>query len=486
MEKIITKKNIGLGLTALGTLLYIHLSIGSVIAAGLLVIWYSALGLGMLAALTGAALGIRRAVASWQISTAEVEMARAKAKIEARHIVSFGRDQQVFEFDGSNTPVRALHLTPSVRFNGPTIIEPKPHELAVFQIFHQPTKAKGSTTPALLASSVEANLPTLVRLEDVIQPDNVSLNRLVLGAGPDNKIVRGSLKELSHVGVGGTSRWGKSIFLQSLLYQILLAKEKTEVFLSDIGGTSFVDFGLPYADDIESTEKMCEHLWDQIMERKALYQATGQGIRSLDMYNQVAGAELPYLVFFADETTVLMSQSKPLTKHFFSLVAYGGKYGLELILAGQNWKASNVDSTIRDQFSSRFQFKAMDHVQSNILIKNSNAHDFTVKGRVCACLPEQGKVNLQAPHIKVETIQALAAQTPVTQPNGARLTLPSQPEAQPTNSEQAIIDAWNQHRGFPKMHRELTGGSKPGGTDYTGYKTVLDKFGIKWTHQKTP
>lgn len=479
-KPIFTKRNIAWVLIGLGALLYIHLTIGSVIAAGLLVIWYSTLGLAALAALTGAALGIRKALAAWQISTAEVEAARGRAKIEARHIVSFGRDQQVFEFDGDNTPVRALHLTPRARFNGPAIVEPTPHELAAFQIFHQPSRASGGASPALLPSPASTSLPTLVRIEDMVKPDNVSLNRLVLGAGPDNEIIRGSLRELSHIGVGGTSRWGKSIFLQSLLYQVLLAKEETEVFLSDIGGTSFVDFGLPYADDIASTEKMAGHLWAQVLERKALYQATGQGIRSLDMYNQVTGASLPYLVFICDETTVLMSQSKPLTQHLLNLVAYAGKYGLELILAGQNWKVSNVDSAVRDQFTSRFQFKAMDHIQSNILIKDSRAHEITVRGRVCAYLPEQGKVNFQTPHIEVSTIQALAAQTPGPQPNEMRLTPPSQPRLTPTDSEQTILDAWNQHHNFPAMYKELTGGSKPGGTDYTGYKTVLGKFGIKW------
>lgn len=474
-----TKRNISLVLVIGLGLLYIHLTIGPAIAAGLLVVWYSALGLGGLAALTKIALGIRKALSAWQISAAEVEAARGRAKIEARHIVAFGRDQQVFEFDGDNTPVRALHLTPLARFNGPTVIEPMPQELATFQIFHQrSTKASNTTaTQALLPAPATATIPTLVHVEDIVQPDNVSLNHLALGIGPGNEIVRGSLKELSHVGVGGTSQWGKSIFLQSLLYQILLAKEQTEVFLSDIGGTSFVDFGLPYADDVASTEKMAGHLWEQVLERKRLYQATGRGIRSLDMYNQITDDSIPYLIFICDETTVLMSQSKPLAQHFFSLVAYAGKYGLELILAGQNWKAKNIDSTIRDQFSSRFQFKAMDFSQANILIKNSNAHDFTVRGRACAYLPEYGKINLQVPHIKEKTIQALATQTHGQQPATSKLTPPSQP----TKQEQRIIDAWNKHQSFPDMYQELTPGQQPGGTDYDKYKKVLGEFGIKWT-----
>lgn len=51
----------------------------------------------------------------------------------------------------------------------------------------------------------------------------------------------------------------------------------------------------------------------------------------------------------------------------------------------------------------------------------------------------------------------------------------------PNQSEQRILDAWDQHRTFVGMHRELTNGSSPGGTDYAEYKKVLSKFEIKWT-----
>lgn len=52
-------------------------------------------------------------------------------------------------------------------------------------------------------------------------------------------------------------------------------------------------------------------------------------------------------------------------------------------------------------------------------------------------------------------------------------------ESQPTEREQRVLDAWDQHHSFTGVHLELTGASKPGGKDYTLYQQVLDKFEIK-------
>lgn len=252
-------------------------------------------------------------------------------------------------------------------------------------------------------------MPDLVRIEDYVKADSVSLQNLFLGIGPYNEQIRGSLFQLSHIGNAGTSQWGKSNFLQNLLYQILLASEPTELYLSDLGGTSFVDFGIPYADTIESTEKLANYLWEIAQERKALYQKTGIGIKGLAHYNQVTGANLPYVVFACDEVTVAFSESKKLERILTHLVTFAAKYGIQIILSGQNWKSTSVDSTLRDQFSSRFQFKAMDRHQATMLIADSKAQDITTKGRCFCWIPERGEViQVQTPYVSSEVLQTVS------------------------------------------------------------------------------
>lgn len=339
------------------------------------------------------------------------------------------------------------------------------------------------------------DLPIFVRIEDYVQPGNVTLRNLVLGIGPNSEVIRGSLRELSHIGVAGTSRWGKSIFLQTLIYQILMAKEKIELHLSDLGGTTYEDFGIPYADDIASTEKMAMDLWDMAMERKALFQATGQGIRSLDIYNQIASTPLPYVVFACDEVTAVFNESKRLQHTLKNLVLYAGKYGIELILSGQNWKSTNVDSTLRDQFSSRFQFKAMDRYQASMLISDSGADEINVKGRCYAWIPERGEtIQMQAPFIESETLRAIARPVhpllgddlPVwnLKPENGSSESEVKPGLKPDEVDQKIIDLWLETRNWSKVHMVVTGtDTYPGGTDIKRYKSVLDKWGIDY-HQE--
>jgi DNA segregation ATPase FtsK/SpoIIIE-like protein len=126
--------------------------------------------------------------------------------------------------------------------------------------------------------------------------DRPSLNNLILGITYDDQIVTESLKSLTHIAIAGVTRFGKSIFIQQLLYQIVTARENIMLYLADLGGTTFVDFGLPYASTLPETEAMIYKVMREAERRKILYEATGRGIRSLDIYNEVTGDNLPWIV----------------------------------------------------------------------------------------------------------------------------------------------------------------------------------------------
>lgn len=253
------------------------------------------------------------------------------------------------------------------------------------------------------------SVPDLVNLENVVTPDNATIRRLYLGAGDGGRPVVGDLKNLSHIGVAGTSRWGKSTFVQALLYQLIIAPEAVEFYLSDVGGQAFEGFGIPYADTVGGSEKLVSYVHDIFKERWELFKAAagayGQGIRTLDVYNQVTGSQLPYVMLGIDEVTALLDDSKTMESQLGSLILQAGKYGVFLLLSGQNWKADNVGKKMRDQLSSRFQLKAMDRHQAGILIPNSGAEDFTIKGRCSVWLPGAAQPEIiQTPLIDESTI----------------------------------------------------------------------------------
>ena len=81
------------------------------------------------------------------------------------------------------------------------------------------------------------------------------------------------------------------------------------------------------------------------------------------------------------------------------LVLRARKYGLWVVLAGQDWKSSSLDTAIRDQLATRVQFRAMSASQSRVLLQNAGAEEIEVKGRALAWIPGQDLITLQAPHI---------------------------------------------------------------------------------------
>jgi DNA segregation ATPase FtsK/SpoIIIE-like protein len=132
-------------------------------------------------------------------------------------------------------------------------------------IIHAGKLATGTTFssfPAQIINQIEARsedappppLPERVDLSQLLR-EQPTLDRLVLGVTENNQIVTESLRNLTHVAIAGVTRFGKSIFVQQLLYQIATAQEKTDLYLADLGGTTFIDFGLPYASTLRGNDQ---------------------------------------------------------------------------------------------------------------------------------------------------------------------------------------------------------------------------------------
>ncbi|MHC4195911.1 MAG: hypothetical protein ACYSQZ_08215, partial [Planctomycetota bacterium] len=221
-------------------------------------------------------------------------------------------------------------------------VEARYHAATLRQIerglIHPATLGDGkfSAFPAAVAKHIDQGavplleapkLPARVDL-DQLMSDRPSLNNLILGITYDDQIVTESLKSLTHIAVAGVTRFGKSIFTQQLLYQIATAKEDTALYLADLGGTTFVDFGLPYASTLAETEAMIADVMNEAEHRKALYEATGRGIRSLDIYNEVTGDNLPWIVMIIDEALYLMEKSKTVKDNLEIAVSWAAKYGI--------------------------------------------------------------------------------------------------------------------------------------------------------------
>lgn len=257
--------------------------------------------------------------------------------------------------------------------------------------------------------------PAEVPLPHLLRDQTPSLHRLALGLTIDPATggrdqVTGDLSQLVHVAIGGSSGWGKSVFLRALTYQLATCPERPDLALLDLEGVTLAPFArsgrllYPIAETERDALATCRALADELDRRKALFSAL-PGVDSLTAYNAQADEPLAPLVVVIDEATALLAD-KSVESALRTLALRGRKYGLWLILGGQDWKASSLDTAIRNQLSARIQFRAMSASQSRVLLEQAGAETLAVPGRALAMLPGRGLVEFQAPIVRTPDIVA--------------------------------------------------------------------------------
>jgi hypothetical protein len=295
-----------------------------------------------------------------------------------------------------------------------------------------------------------------------------SLNNLVLGVTLDENgqrhIVNGAMPDLVHVAVGGTSGWGKSEFLKMLACQLLMAVERPDLCMIDLEGVTLNAFAqserllYPLADSEPAALALLLALNAEMELRKGLFNAY-PGVDRLDRYNAMAGEPLNPIITLIDEATALLD-NKNIEGHLKSLTLRARKYGLWLILAGQDWKSSSLDTAIRNQLSTRVQFKALNASQSRVLIGEGDAKDIEAIGRALAVLPGRPMLEMQAPFVSHSMIMD------AVRGNGPQRVLDLEtirPESQGEQTARRIIELHGEGLSDTAIAREIF---KYGNTHY--------------------
>ncbi len=323
----------------------------------------------------------------------------------------------------------------------------------------------------------EALWPTQVPLARLLAGP-ASLDRIILGVTVDEttgrqNVITDRMSKLVHVAVGGSSGWGKSVFLRALAYQIALAAEGPNLVLVDLEGVTFAPFArsnrllYPVADTEDDALATLHALRGELDRRKALF-GHYPGVDNLQDYNvqaeQRGGEILRPVIILVDEATALLAD-KRVEDAIRTLALRGRKYGLWLTLGGQDWKASSLDTAIRNQLASRVQFRAMSPSQSRVLLGERGAEALDAPGRALAVLPGRGTLKFQAPYVSAReilaTIQGEGPQHPTP--------TPSRPEA--TRAE-TIRQLAAQGLSLREIQRRVFG--YVGGAAYDEVKRVLE------------
>ena len=364
-------------------------------------------------AAAAAGLAEARAHAEARKLTAEARQAERAADL---HVITAAAGEQVFISDNNQAGrFIAAHLALSGQLNGKPI-DPTPIQVAAWERWH--TARTSQPTPQLAEqsqSSTPISLPEKIDLHSLIPTDGPSLNKITLGVTTaDTGLITldAPLSQMVHIGVGGSSGWGKSVLIQSLAYQIALSPEAAQLALIDIEAQTFSPFShlpaerlrYPLADDETDIIAILDDLQGEWYRRREKFQAypTAQDLAD---YNRLADNPLPYVVLMIDEVNML-SGNKEIVSRLVRLGQGTRKYGLFCCLGGQNWNADDIPTKLRNNFSTRIQLKAMSKTQSRIMLEDSAAAAITQPGRAWAVLPGRPLCEVQTPFVDKETLAA--------------------------------------------------------------------------------
>jgi DNA segregation ATPase FtsK/SpoIIIE-like protein len=323
---------------------------------------------------------------------------------------------------------------------------------------------------AQLVPDTARELPTHVPLRSLVEMP--TYRNLVLGMGADGP-VKADMSELVHIAVGGSSGWGKSIFLRSIAYQLAMSADPVDLVMIDLEKATLAPFEAcdrllyPVIDSERDTVAVFSELTDELNRRRELF-SQYTGVDSLYLYNSMAGEPIKPLVVIGDEITALLAD-RNVEDGLATLALRARKFGMWLILAGQDWKAANVDTTIRNQLSCCVQFKAKSGAQSRILLDTSDAQNINVQGRALAWLPGRDIMEFQAPIIGRQDI--IAAMTG----NGPQREMPDTPD----DLKQRVIDTWAsmERPNITSVTAEIFGGQR-GGANWNRVKEIVYSTGL--------
>lgn len=246
--------------------------------------------------------------------------------------------------------------------------------------------------PGIAAPGAKA-LPQMAEL-DFIKNRPEGDYMVGLGVGQDGEVWE-NLQSLVHIKIGGSTRSGKSSFCRAFVYQLAQLSEHgqpIELYLCDMEDKTFswavnwpiVKSGI--AKTVEEAEIITDLLMIEMERRSKLYNATGKYPETWEEYREASGQTLPWIVAMFEEASSLVEeagQRSQLVHNIRQLSKRSAKYGMTLVMVGQDFKADLFNTSITNQFETCIAFRCETPEQAwNILrVRDVGAEHIVQRGR---------------------------------------------------------------------------------------------------------
>ncbi|MFO7537587.1 MAG: FtsK/SpoIIIE domain-containing protein [Chloroflexota bacterium] len=188
---------------------------------------------------------------------------------------------------------------------------------------------------------------------------DILLGRDPLTGTPDVE----NLSDLQHVGVYGTTRFGKTTWLRSILHHLISHHRPSELRLV-ISDPKQLDYAIysnlsflmcPIAKNRRETAVVIEMLITEMEQRQVLFGefATRDLCDNLDRYIELSGQQLPRVVAIFDELADVVEPGSKAEADLIRLAKMGLAFGIQLILGTQRPSSKVVTGEIKSQMSSK-------------------------------------------------------------------------------------------------------------------------------------
>lgn len=208
--------------------------------------------------------------------------------------------------------------------------------------------------------------------------------KVAIGVGEDG-LAYLDLNVSPHTLIAGTTGWGKSVFLNSLILQILHNHNDTELELFDFKGG--VELGCyknlkqtkTFIIRPEQAASRLEELYSEIEERYDLISESNS--RSIDDYNKKSTVKMARKIVVLEEFTILLGQNQELTDILTKSLAIARAAGVHYIFTSQRFSAKIIDGNIKANIDNRICFHTSDGINSKIILDETGAEKLNIKGR---------------------------------------------------------------------------------------------------------
>lgn len=217
------------------------------------------------------------------------------------------------------------------------------------------------------------------------------------GIDTNNKIQKYNICNFPHLLVAGTTGSGKSVFVNSLIMQLLenYTPQELELILIDIKQVEFSIYkNIPHLlyDPIKTLEESRKILQKSIEDMTARYEILEKNnCKNIEEYNNKFNDKMKYKLIIIDELAelLLLEQNKlksnlegydTIEKYICRIAQLGRASGLHLIVSTQRPSTDVISGLIKSNIPSRIALTVQSATNSKIILDETGAEKLTGKG----------------------------------------------------------------------------------------------------------